>query len=209
MLNDQTTIFNAFETTLNTSKYRFKYLCIRQKKNYNQKKIKMKTRENLLSPTRLKRLRAQGYTSESNLTLSKMAFGIRFPYRVCVTLVITAIITQSIGLFIFMLGMSLLAILLPNHPFDYVYNLIISKWMKRPQVPPRSLQLKFACTIATLWLAAIVILLAGGQESTALVLAGLLAFVALLPSTIDYCVPSVIYNYLFLKKGQKEMHSSR
>ena len=85
-------------------------------------------------------------------------------------------------------------VILPNHPFDYIYNYVLSHWMKKPQLPPRSVQLKFACTIATLWLGAIITLLSMHMETIAFGLAGVLAFVASLPSTIDYCIPSVIYN---------------
>ena len=148
-------------------------------------------------------MRAQGYISESDQTLSNTAFGIRFAYRMCVTIIVVAMATQSVALFWVMLGIAFLGVVLPNHPFDYVYNFLLSGLMNRPKVPARSRQLKFACTIATLCLAAVVYLLASGFTTPAMVLAGMLAAMAAIPSTIDFCVPSVIYNALFQKNVNK------
>ena len=165
----------------------------------------MKTEKGTLSAVRLARLRAQGYTEESDLHLSEMAFGIRFAYRMCVSIIILAMITHSTALFVLMSGIAFLGMILPKHPFDYVYNYTLSKWMKRTALPRRSRQLKFACSIATIWLVTIVYLMLTGYTNAAMVMAGLLAIIASFPSTIDYCIPSVIYNALFLR-GEKNLH---
>jgi hypothetical protein len=163
----------------------------------------MKKKTEVLSETRLERLRKQGFAAENDLQLSKMAFGIRFAYRTCLAIITIAMITQSIVLFTFMLFVAFLGIVLPNHPFDYVYNFTLSKWLGKPEVPPRPVQLKFACSIATVWLASVVFLLDSGHVTSAMVMAGILAMVAALPSTIDYCVPSEIYVRLFLRNKKK------
>ncbi len=163
----------------------------------------MKTGNKKLSEIRLKRLRAQGYMCQSDEELSEMAFGIRFAYRTCVSIIVVAMLTQSLTLFTIMLCIAFLGVILPNHPFDYVYNFALAKRMKKPKLPPRCIQLKFACTIATLWLASTVYFLFIGHTVTAMILAGSLAITASLPSTIDYCVPSVIYNALFQRKAKK------
>jgi hypothetical protein len=159
----------------------------------------MKTKEMKLSDKRIQRLRAQGYTHETREELNDMAFGIRFAYRACVILLSVAVITQSVTLFAVMLGMALLGIVLPNHPFDYVYHYTLRRKWNRLRLPARSAQLKFACSIATAWIAAIILLMAGGHASAGTVMAMLLIGVALLPSTIDYCIPSAIYNALYQK----------
>ena len=148
----------------------------------------------ILSKTRLKRLRAQGYYGESNQQLTEMAFGIRFAYRLCTSIIIVAILTQSLELFSAMLLIAIFGVILPKHPFDYLYNHTLSKWMSRPQLPKRSIQLKFACTIASLWLTSVVYFMSIGSTTTALVLASTLAIIASFPSTIDFCVPSAIFN---------------
>ena len=160
----------------------------------------MKTAKNILSQTRLNRLRAQGYTAQSDEILSDMSFGIRFAYRTCVCFILVAMATESIALFSAMLCITMFGVILPKHPFDYVYNATLSKVLNKPKLGERSAQLKFACTIASIWVATIVILLSIELTTAALVLAGMLAFTAFLPATIDYCIPSVIYNLIFTEK---------
>ena len=163
----------------------------------------MKTKEKTLSARRINRLRAQGYTSQTNEELNGMAFGIRFAYRACVILLSAAVITQSVIMFTVMLVIAFLGIVLPNHPFDYVYNYTISiKWNKL-RLPVRSVQLKFACSIATGWIAMVIYLMVSSHATAGTVMAAVLIGIALLPSTIDYCVPSALFNALFQTKIQK------
>ena len=160
----------------------------------------MKTTESTLSEKRINRLRAQGFTRETKKELTGMAFGIRFAYRSCITLLTMALLTQSIALFGVMFLIAFLGIVLPRHPFDYLYNHTLSGRMNRPRVPLRSAQLKFACTIATAWIATVIYLMATGNTTAASIMTVNLILVAMLPATIDFCVPSVIYNALFLKR---------
>ncbi len=160
----------------------------------------MKTRETTLSEKRIYRLRAQGFTRETKNELSGMAFGIRFAYRSCIALLTVAVLTQSIVLFSVMFVIAFLGIVLPKHPFDYLYNHTLSTWMNRPKVPARSAQLKFACAIATAWIATVIYLMASRYTTPRILLTVNLILVAMLPATIDYCVPSAIFNALFRRK---------
>ena len=157
----------------------------------------MNTYTSILSETRLDRLRAQGFISQTDQELSELAFGIRFGYRLCLTVVVVALIFQSTFLFAAMACTAFLSVMLPNHPFDYIYNHLLSGKMNRPKLPPRSKQLKFACTIATIWLSTVTLLLFFGLTTAANIAAGMLVVVAGLLSTIDFCIPSLIYNALF------------
>jgi len=168
----------------------------------------MKTTETTLSEKRINRLRAQGYTSESKNELSRMAFGIRFAYRACVGVLTVALVTQSIVLYSVMLVIAILGFILPNHPFDYIYNHVLSGRMNRPKLPARSAQLKFACTQASAWLAAVIILMATGNALVGSIMAAVLIGVALLPSTTDYCVPSAFYNSLHQRKKARTQTQS-
>jgi len=165
----------------------------------------METQEKKLSVSRLTRLRAQGYLHESDQQLSAMAFGVRFAYRACVTILIVAMITKSIAIFSFMLGIAFLGVVLPNHPFDYIYNHIFSNRMNKPKLPARSPQLKFACSIASVWLVSVIFLMWKNYTMVALIMAGVLAFVAALPSIIDLCIPSVIYNTIYRNKTYPQL----
>ena len=163
----------------------------------------MKTTESTLSEKRINRLRAQGFTRETKKELNGMAFGIRFAYRSCIALLSVALLTQSIALFSVMFVIAFLGIVLPKHPFDYLYNHTLSTWMNRPRVPARSVQLKFACAIATTWIATVIYLMASGNTTAGILFTVNLILVAMLPATIDYCVPSAIFNALFRRKNAK------
>jgi hypothetical protein len=73
--------------------------------------------------------------------------------------------------------------------------------LNKPELPPRSKQLKFACIIATLWLVATTYLFYAGLVIAGYVLGGLLVAVAFIVSTTDFCIPSMIYNFIFKVKA--------
>ena len=76
----------------------------------------------LLSAARLNRLHAQGYNDISPADLSDLAFGNRFAYIVCVTITAVGVATANIPILLVMTAIAFLGVVLPNHPFDYVYN---------------------------------------------------------------------------------------
>ena len=156
--------------------------------------------ESLTSPTRLSRLRAQGYCNYSDEDLSDLAFGNRFALILCSTIVAIGVITASIPTLAAMMVIALFGVILPYHPFDYIYNYAIRNFVNKPELPPRSRQATFACGIATIWLAATICLFYTNYSITGYISGGLLFSVAFLVSTTDYCIPSLIYNFLFKVK---------
>jgi hypothetical protein len=87
----------------------------------------------------------------------------------------------------------------PYHPFDYLYNYGVRHLLGKPKLPPRTKQGRFACGIASVWLATTIYLLYNNYTVTGNVLAiGLLA-VGTLVVTTDICIPSIIYNGIFKK----------
>ena len=159
----------------------------------------MKPKTNELSPVRLNRLRAQGYSGQSDDELSQIAFGNRFAYRSCVSILIIGVAFSSVPLLSAMMFIAFLGVVLPNHPFDYFYNGVLSKWMHKPQLPRRSVQLKFACSLATIWIGVVIYLFTQEMMITAYIVATMLIATSLLVSTIDFCIPSIVFNALFTK----------
>ncbi len=157
----------------------------------------MKNEQHIISSRRLHGIRTQGYCNYSDVNLSELAFGNRFAYYTCSLFLLIGVITANIEILSTMMVVSILGILLPNHPFDYIYNIFLSKPMNKPKLPRRSRQLKFACVVATLWLAATIYLFYSGLTMAGYVCGGLLFSVAFLVSTTDICIPSLIYNSLF------------
>jgi len=154
----------------------------------------------LVSSKRIKRIRAQGYFDQTAKEVSDLSIGNRFAYQICTVLVITGVVLGNVPLLATLMGISFFGILLPNHPFDYLYNFGVRHLLDRPAVPKRSKQLKFACTVATLWLGSVIWLFHTGATIPAQILGGMLASVAFTVATFDFCLPSFIYNTLFRVK---------
>ena len=155
----------------------------------------MTTKGRLVSATRINRLKAQGYFQYSDEEISSFAFGNRFALALCTMFIAIGVASANIPI---LLAMTLVAIggfILPYHPFDYIYNHLLRGLLKKPELPPRSKQLKFACKRATMWLIATISLFYMGFETAGYVCGGILFSVAFLVSTTDFCIPSTIYNY--------------
>jgi hypothetical protein len=157
----------------------------------------MNNNKTLISTTRLYRIRCQGYSGYSDSKLSELAFGNRFAYWLCSILLLLAVVTASIPLLSIMMFVALFGVVLHNHPFDYIYNNFLSNPLNKPKLPQRSKQLKFACSIATIWLAATIYFFYVDYTIVAYIAGGALFAVSFLLSTTDICIPSIIYNFLF------------
>jgi hypothetical protein len=92
-----------------------------------------------------------------------------------------------------------LAALFPVHPFDLIYNHGIRYLRDTGPLPKRRAQSRFACGVGAVWLVATALAFQSGALITGYVLGGALTGVALLVSTTDICIPSMIYNALFLR----------
>ncbi len=160
----------------------------------------MTTNHQILSPTRINYLKDQGYCNLSDIEISELAFGNRFAYIVCGSIMAIAVATAHIPTLIAMTIVAFFGIILPYHPFDYIYNHVMRSMLNKPKLPPRSKQLKFACVIATLWLIVTTYLFYAGSDIAGYVLGGLLVAVAFIVSATDFCIPSMIYNYIFKAK---------
>jgi len=159
----------------------------------------MTSNDQLISATRIKLLRAQGYCNQSDAEISGLAFGNRFAYIVCTSVVAVGVATAHIPTLAVMMVVALGGVVLPYHPVDYIYNHVLRGMLNKPELPPRSKQLKFACIIATLWLGATIYMFYAGHVMAGYVLGWLLVAVAGTVATTDFCIPSFIYNLIFRK----------
>lgn len=157
----------------------------------------MGNEKHILSSRRLYSIRTQGYCDYSDANLSELAFGNRFAYYTCSFFLIIGVLSANIPILSAMMMVSIFGVLLPNHPFDYIYNTLLSGPLNKPKLPRRSKQLKFACIVATIWLATTIYLFYTNLTIAGYVSGGVLFSIAFLVSTTDYCIPSLIYNFLF------------
>ena len=164
-------------------------------------RLKMNESVCLISSIRIARIKEQGYdTGFTDEEISKHAVGNRFAYQLCTILFTIGIILTNIPILFAAAIIALLAVILPYHPFDYLYNYTVRQWLCRPKLPRRTAQAKFACGIAAVWLALIIFLFESSFFVWGYVLGGILFSVAFLVSTFDFCIPSLIYNNLFRRR---------
>jgi hypothetical protein len=160
----------------------------------------MKNSTCIIEPSTRKRLETQGYVGFSDEQLAAFKFGIRFAYALCLTLFVSGLLLANITLLTIAAVIAFLAVFPPYHPFDYLYNYGVRHLLNKPKLPPRTNQGRFACGIASVWLATIIICLDAGYIIATYTLGGMLFAVALLVTTTDICIPSMIYNLIFPRK---------
>lgn len=164
----------------------------------------MKKYQRKLSATRLQRIRVQGYTTQTESELRDLAAGNRFAYQLCTAALIVGVTSTNLPLLLAMNVIALLGVLMPNHPFDYIYNGLIRRILNKPALPARSAQLQFSCSVATAWITLTLLLFNANLMTAGYLMGALLIGVAMLASTIDLCIPSLMYNRIFGYKLQTQ-----
>jgi hypothetical protein len=159
----------------------------------------METNASMISLSCRRRLHAQGYENFSDKQLNDYKFGIRFAYACCITLVAFGLLFQSIPILTTAAIIAFVGAFPPYHPFDYLYNYGVRHLFSKPKLPHRTTQGRFACGIASVWLATTVYLLYNSYTMPGNILGITLFSVGTLVSTTDICIPSIIYNGIFKK----------
>ena len=154
----------------------------------------------LISQKRINRIREQGYFQYSDQQISDLAFGNKFALILCTILVSIGIIMANIPILSVMFIVASLGFILPYHPFDYIYNALLAKPMGKPILPKRSDQLKFACTLASIFILTTIYMFAQGFTLLGYIVGAVLLSIAYTVSITDFCLPSFIYNRIFLSK---------
>jgi len=126
--------------------------------------------------------------------------GLRFAYQMCFMITLVGTVLQSIPVLVIAATAAFFAIFPPSHPFDNVYNATLGRMLRRPKLPPRTAQGRFACSLATVWLIAIIVLFAVEMPTAATAAAAVLLFTAGLVGFFDICIPSMVYNLAVFKR---------
>jgi hypothetical protein len=154
-----------------------------------------------LSRTTRARLDIQGLGDISDEVLASIVPWQRMAYFLCALLAGVGTVLASPTILFSLTVVSAPAALLPFHPFDLIYNHGVRHLRNTGPLPKRRAQGRFACGIATLWLVATGIAFGAGQNVLGYLLGGSLTAVGLLVGTTDICIPSMIYNALFVRSA--------
>ncbi|MCH7891611.1 MAG: DUF4395 family protein, partial [Gemmatimonadetes bacterium] len=146
---------------------------------------------------RLHGLDVQGLDTVDEERLAEVAPWLRLSFGLCATLAIVATALASTPLLFALAAIAFLAGVLPVHPFDLIYNHGVRHATKTPPLPRRGPPARFACGVGALWLIVTVGAFDASWTTVGYVLGFTLAGVAILVSTMDICIPSMIFRAIF------------
>ena len=139
-------------------------------------------------------LTMQGYGSLSDSERRSLWLGLRFSPILCLTgIALGTALASPVLLLAMAVTAALGGFVTAKHPFDYVYDAVLRPLLGGPSVPPSPAPRRFACQMATPWIAAIAVAFWAGAPTVAWVLAVPLLVVAAANTIANWCLPSLIY----------------
>ncbi len=150
-----------------------------------------------LGARRLSRLDVQGFDTVDEELLAEVGPWLRLAFGLCATLAIAGTALASQPLLLALAGIAFLAAVFPVHPFDLIYNHGIRHATGTRPLPKRGPPARFACGVGALWLIVTVGAFQSSFTTVGYVLGFTLASVAILVSTMDICIPSMIFRAIF------------
>lgn len=148
-----------------------------------------------------KRLEEQGFCGLNDETLEEVGPWLRWSPILCTLVMIWGVSLQSPIVLWGLAFIAFLGVFLPFHPFDLLYNYGVRHLTGTRPFPSNGPQRKFACGLAAAWLVATGWAFNVGMNTLGFSLGIALILVAGLVSVTNICIPSMIYNALFGKKG--------
>lgn len=146
-----------------------------------------------ISPRVRRRLRVQGYACPDEQAFRELVPWTRFSPALCATIGAIGTISASPIILGTLVPIAALGAVFPVHPFDLLYNHGIRHVTGTKPLPKNGVPRRFACAVATVWLAAT----AGAFWIEAIiigyVLGGLFVVVSGLVATTHICIPSMVY----------------
>ncbi len=150
-----------------------------------------------ISAVTRRRLDIQGFEGIDDEKLAETGRWLRLAFALCSLMALTGTLLASPIIVWLLVPIAVLAAASPVHPFDYIYNYGLRHITGTGPLPVRGAPSRFACGIGALWLIATGWAFYSGAMTVGYVLGGLLVFVGILVSTIDFCIPSLIYRSIF------------
>jgi hypothetical protein len=145
-------------------------------------------------------LDAQGYCLTAAESRA-LRWGLRFPTALCLALVIVGLALQSAALILALVPIGAIAGWTRRHPFDLIWNHGLRHLSGAPELPVNGTPRRHAFKLATVWLLAVGLLFAVGQESAGLALGAVLVAVCGLVTTTNFCVPSTLLGIWWRRHG--------
>ncbi len=152
-----------------------------------------------LSTITRKRLNMQGFVDLSDAELAAIRPWLRLSPALTVIWMAVGLFFGSAKVIWAMLPFSILGAILPGHPFDVFYNFGIRFLIGTPALPRYHLARRACCLLASIWTGVIGWAFHSGATPLGYILGVLFIGAALLPVTIDFCIPAYLYGLIFGK----------
>ncbi|MCB0713257.1 MAG: DUF4395 domain-containing protein [Ignavibacteriae bacterium] len=166
--------------------------------------------EQLFNSVQRHRLEMQGYRGYSDQELSRFGYWTRLAPALCAAAGIVGTVFTSEVIIWILATIALFGAALPLHPFDWFYNHVLRHPLGTHPVPHHGRPRRFACTIATGWLAGTGAAFYLGSDLVGYILGVLFVITAAVPAAIGFCIPSYIYQrFTQLGSGFKEWKVAR
>ena len=149
--------------------------------------------------TTRKHIEAQGYLHLSDQELQEVGPWLKLAPAMCMIWVGISTFFQSWIAIAILVPVAALGAAMKGHPFEIIYNHGIRHILKTSHLPPAHAPRRFACAVATVWLAAASWAFYSGAVLTGQILGYALVAAAAFPTFTDFCIPSFIYGLIFGK----------
>ena len=146
-----------------------------------------------LTPRTYRLLDIQGFDTVDAQELAPVAPWLRLAFGLCALLGGLGTVLASPTILLALTLIAALAAASPMHPFDLIYNYGIRHLTGTGPLPRRGAPSRFGCGMGAVFLLVTAWAFSAGHVVAGYALGGMLTFVALLVSTTDICIPSMIY----------------
>ena len=144
-----------------------------------------------------RRLDIQGFERVDERALAQVAPWLRLAFGLCAAMAGVGTAMGSPTILLLLVPVASLAALFPVHSFDLIYNYGIRFLTGTLPLPRRGAPSRFACGLGAVWLVASAWVFHTGHPVAGYALGGLLTGVAVLVTTTDICIPSLVYRSIF------------
>ena len=151
----------------------------------------------ILTQRTCRRLDIQGFESVDMQQLALVASWLRLSFGLCAALGGLGTVLASPTILLTLAPVAALATASPVHPFDLLYNYAIRHVTGTGPLPRRGMPSRLGCGVGAIFLLVTAWAFSAGHFGAGYALGGMLTVVALLVSTTDICIPSIIYRSIF------------
>jgi hypothetical protein len=149
-----------------------------------------------LTPRTSRLLEIQGFDIVDE-QLARAAPWLRLSFGLCALLGGLGTVLASPAILLLLAPLAAQAAASPVHPFDLIYNYGIRRLTATDPLPRRGVPSRFGCGIGAVFLLITAWAFSAGHVVAGYALGGTLTIVALLVSTTDICIPSMVYRSIF------------